>query len=379
MRKETRTMQIVLTLALLAACGRTPPPPGAGQLSAIDAIGSGAAQGFARADRPRSFEFPRDHGPHPEFAIEWWYYTGNLAAADGRRFGFQLTFFRSGLAANAPARDSAWAASSVYMAHFALTDVAGQQFHAFERFSRGAAGLAGAQAAPYRVWVEDWSAEGIGASGLPMRLRAGQGDVAIDLALDGGKPVALQGEQGLSAKGDEPGNASYYYSLTRMPTRGSLRVGAEQYAVEGLSWMDHEFATGALERNTVGWDWLALQLSDGRDLMYAQLRGSAARNRSASLLVDAEGAARTLAPGALQLEVTTYWDSPRTQARYPAGWRLRVPEEGIDLTITPLLADQELPLAIIYWEGAVRITGSARGQPVQGYGYVELTGYTPAR
>jgi predicted secreted hydrolase len=273
--------------------------------------------GFARAIAPREFSFPRDHGPHPEYATEWWYYTGNLDAQDGRHFGFQLTFFRSALAPAPPVRSSDWATTHIYMAHLALADVAGERFYAFERFSRAAAGLAGAQAEPFRVWLEDWSAAGSGPSGERMQLRAAQDGIAIDLALAAARPVVLQGERGLSQKGAEPGNASYYYSLTRMVTQGAISVGGQRYSVRGLSWMDHEFGTGALDRSTVGWDWFAIQLDDGRDLTYAQLRGDGDRRAGFGLLVAADGSTRGLDMDTIRLDVLERWQSQRSGASYP--------------------------------------------------------------
>lgn len=368
---------VFLTLAtlLLAGCGGQNGLPAA-QISAIEAVGGSGAAGFARATAPRPFVFPQDHGPHQDFATEWWYYTGNLDTAEGRHFGFQLTFFRFGLAPKLPERPSDWGTSNIYMAHFALSDVAGTKFYAFDRFSRGAAGLAGAQAEPFRVWLEDWSAEGVGGA-LPMRLRSAQGDAAIDLTLDAGKPVVLQGDRGLSQKSPEPGNASYYYSLTRMPSRGTIRVGGASYEVTGLSWMDREWSTSSLGANLVGWDWFALQLSDGREVMYYQLRdkSGAADSLSSGTIVAADGTTTRFARDEIALEVLDTWASPRSGGRYPARWRLQVPSAQLDLTITPYLADQELPLTTVYWEGASQVAGTAAGQPVGGSGYVELTGY----
>ncbi len=364
-------------ILLVAACSpATPAALPTGQSSAVQSAGGIATAGFARATAPREFVFPQDHGPHPEYAIEWWYYTGNLDTAQGRHFGYQLTFFRIGLTPTPAARTSDFATSNIYMAHFALTDVASQKFYAFERFSRGAAGLAGAQGQPFRVWLEDWEVAGAGADGLPMRLQAAQDGVVIDLTLAGGKPIVLQGDHGLSQKSDEPGNASYYYSLTRMPTRGTIRVGADTSDVSGLSWMDREWSTSALGPNAVGWDWLAVQLSDGRELAYARLRNAAgATIYSDGTLVDPAGGTRRLAPSEVALEASGEWTSPRSGGRYPSGWRLRVPSQALDLTLTPYLADQELALTTAYWEGAVRIEGSAAGAPIGGNGYVELTGY----
>jgi predicted secreted hydrolase len=367
---------LALCLAACAGLGDAQPSETRARLSAVEAAGgAGDVAGFARATAPRPFVFPRDHGPHPEYATEWWYYTGNLDAEDGRHFGFQLTFFRSALAPPAPARPSDWAATNIYMAHLAVSDVEGGQFHAFERFSRAAAGLAGAAGEPYRVWLEDWSAEGSGPQGMTMRLRAAEGDVAIDLSLAADRPPALQGDRGLSQKSATPGSASYYYSLTHMATQGTIGVGGRRYAVRGLSWMDHEFGTGSLEPGTLGWDWFGLQLADGRGLMYARARRADGGAYALGLLIDTDGSTRYLSAADITLDALGAWRSPRSGADYPAGWRLRVPSAGLELRVAPWLADQELPLSVVYWEGAVKIEGTAGGQPIGGNGYVELTGY----
>lgn len=353
------------------------------ELSLAEALGGGettageGSGGFARALGPRVFAFPADHGPHPEYRTEWWYYTGNLDTAAGRHFGFQLTFFRTALRARPRAQPSAWGATQVYMAHFALTDVGGRRFHAVDRVSREALGLAGATASPFRVWVEDWTAEGQGGAGPTMRLRAAQDEVAIDLVVESGKPAVLHGENGFSRKSAEPGNASYYYSLSRMTTRGTIRLGGERHAVTGLSWMDREWSTSALGHDQVGWDWFALQLGDGREVMVYQLRrrDGSVDPASRGTIVRADGGSRGLLPEAIEIEVRGHWASPRDGTRYPARWRLRIPSEGLDLEVTPHLADQELNLGVRYWEGAVRVGGVARGARVDGHGYVELTGY----
>jgi predicted secreted hydrolase len=349
-------------------------------LAVREALG-GSADGYARALTPRPLVFPEDHGPHPDFRTEWWYYTGNVRTAAGRHLGFQLTFFRVALAppsdAVAPARASAWATRQLFIAHFALTDTAGGRFRAVSRVSRGALGLAGAEARPFRVWVEDWSVEGEGAEALPMRLRAAEGDVALDLTLTTTKPVVLQGERGLSRKGAEPGNASHYYSLTRMPATGVIRVGVETLPVTGHAWMDREWSTSALGPDVVGWDWFALQLDDGHDLMVYVLRrrDGSADPFSAGTVVAPDGTARSLAPADVSIETLAWWTSPRTAVRYPAGWRVVVPSLDLQLDVRPRLADQELVVGTRYWEGAVAVTGGSAGQPVAGVGYVELVGY----
>lgn len=367
---------LLLFTLLFAGCfDPAPAPRDTRKLSLSDTLGAEESAGYARALAPRPFVFPADHGPHPEFKTEWWYYTGNLAAADGRRFGYQLTFFRIALTPEPIPRASAWGVNQLTMAHFAVTDVEGKRFVSAERFARNALGLAGAQAAPFRVWLEDWQASGPQQT-FPMRLQSATDQAALDNTLEAGKPLVLQGEQGLSRKSAEAGNASYYYSLTRLPTRGTLRLGDEEFQLVGHSWLDREWSTSALAPDQTGWDWFALQLDDGHELMYYQLRrkDGSADPASAGVWVRPDGSSQGLGQGDLTLESTKTWTSPRG-GRYPAGWRLRVAQEDLDLAIEPLLADQELDVTIRYWEGAVKISGQRNGQPVSGYGYVELTGY----
>lgn len=343
-------------------------------LSVTEAINAQDA-GFKRATEPRAFAFPADHGPHPEYQTEWWYYTGNLDTADGRHFGFQLTFFRRGLTPDPAQRTSDWATRNIYMAHFALSDVSGNQFYAFDRYSRDGAGLAGAQADPFRVWLGAWQASGDPADA--MRMQASQGAVAIDLTARMVKPPVLQGDNGLSQKSQQQGNASYYYSLSRMQTDGTITVNGQPYSVSGLSWMDREWSTSVLDADQVGWDWFALQLDDGSDMMYFQVRSrdGAADPFSSGTLIDAQGQPDRLQRDDVQIDVLDRWRSPRSGAEYPSRWRLRVPSRQLELTIEPYLADQELPLTIVYWEGAVRFSGTRNGQPISGTGYIEMTGY----
>ncbi|HEX7183209.1 MAG TPA: lipocalin-like domain-containing protein [Thermoanaerobaculia bacterium] len=347
-------------------------------LSVAGALRAADDRGYAKALEPREFRFPADHGPHPEFRTEWWYYTGNLATREGRRFGFQLTFFRSALAPEMPERRSEWATRQAYLAHFTVTDVAGERFRSFERWSRGSVGLAGAQGEPFRVWVQYWSAEAVRGQAPPMRLRAAEDGVAVDLVLRQGKPPVLQGERGLSRKSDEPGNASYYYSLTRMPAAGTILLGDERFAVTGAVWMDREWSTSALGTDQVGWDWFALQLSDGSDLMLYQLRrkDGSADPASRGTVIGPAGESRALELDDFALEVLDRWESQDSGARYPSRWRLRIPSEGLELTITPVLADQELDVSFRYWEGAVEMEGTHKGRPVRGRGYMEMTGYS---
>lgn len=344
--------------------------------AAVTLLSDVSEEAYERAMTPRPFVFPTDHGPHPGFRQEWWYYTGNLQTSDGRHFGYQLTFFRFALAPHAPARKSNWTADQVYLAHFALSDVSGKRFYQWERSSRAALGLAGAEAQPFRVWLEDWSVTG--EPGLSMTLRAQTPEVGIELHLSNAKPIVLQGEKGLSQKGAAPGNASYYYSYTRMPSTGTVRVGEERHEVTGTSWMDREWSSSALEKEQAGWDWFALQLDSGEELMFYKLRrrDGTIDVHSRGVWVDAAGAARPLRRDELWLEVGTEWLSPNSGARYPAAWRLQVPVLQLDLRVQPYLPDQEIQQRFRYWEGAVAVEGRRGAEPVAGSGYVELVGYS---
>lgn len=368
-----------LAILLTGYCNRPPLKP-PGNITVGSALGGGDDAGYQRAYEPRPLQFPADHGPHPDFRNEWWYVTGNLADAAGRQLGYQLTLFRIALAPIPPAADSAWRTNQVYMGHFALTDVAGNRHYGFERFSRGAMGLAGAQATPFRVWLEDWALTGVESDAFPLRVHAQEGDIAIDLTLNATRPVVVQGDRGLSQKSAEPGNASYYYSYTRLPTQGVVSVGDQRFTVSGASWLDREWSTSALGPDQSGWDWFALQLDDGRDLMFYRLRrkDGGMDPFSRGVLVAAGGQARLLRWDEVDLQPLGEWTSPKNGDRYPAGWRLRVPAEKLDLTITPKVADQEMRLTVRYWEGAVAVTGHTGDKPTHGQGYLEMTRYEPS-
>ena len=247
-------------------------------LSVAEAVNSGG-EGFRRVTEPREFHFPEDHGPHPDYALEWWYFTGNLDTPDGRHFGYELTFFRVGLTADAMERSSSWAAKQMYTAHFALTDVEEGKFYSFERYSRDALDLAGAVGSPFRVWLEDWSVHSTTGRMLPVRLNASEASLEIDLLLSSEKGIVLNGESGFSRKGNNRGEASYYYSMTRLPTEGTVTLNGQSHTVNGLSWLDREWSSTQLSEEHEGWDWFALQLSDGRDVMYGVLRPGQRRRK----------------------------------------------------------------------------------------------------
>ena len=334
-------------------------------------------KGFARALRPQKFSFPSDHGPHNPYRSEWWYFTGNLKNPQGRKFGYELTFFRFALKAQMPESRSAWRSNQMYMAHLTLTDVESGTFYTDERKSREGNDLAGASNKKYQVWLYDWSAKTEGEADFPLRLKAKSNDFAIDLLLTSKKRYVLQGDEGLSQKSREPGNASYYYSYPRLETEGSVSVAGKQFLVTGTSWMDREWSTSALSDEQSGWDWFALQLSDNTELMFYRLRrkdGQPDSNSSGSFVL-ADNTKITLKKDDIAIKNLDSWKSPHSEITYPSSWRVTVPGQSLDVEIVPLINDQELNVSYRYWEGAVSVTGTKNGKPIEGKGYVELAGY----
>jgi predicted secreted hydrolase len=374
-RLSPLALAILAITTLMAACTQSPPNPQQASLTGLVTTTSGD---FARAQSPRKFSFPLDHGPHPDYQTEWWYFTGNLDAADGRHFGFELTFFRRALvpADESIQRPSDWAVQQVYMAHFAITDVKSGEFRYFQRLERGAAGLAGATADPlFQVWLDDWRVEQVG----PQRysLHAALGELGLDLTMDDATGPVLQGNQGYSQKGPHPGNASYYYSLPRMISSGDISLHGQTYSVSGISWMDHEWSSSALSSGQVGWDWFGLQLDDGSELMVYDLRRADGRvdDTSSGSLIAPDGKVLHLNQSDFHIQALSSWRSPDSGSVYPSGWEIQVPSAGLALKVEPYLEDQELRVAFTYWEGAVRVSGERDGKQLSGKGYVELTGY----
>jgi predicted secreted hydrolase len=341
--------------------------------------------GFARATTVIPFNFPADHAAHPEFQTEWWYNTGNLATADGRRFGIHYTIFRRALLPTAPNRESDWGAGQIYFSDLAIADIEANQFIYYERFARGALGLAGGQPDPehgVKIWIEDWQIIGTDPQASAFRLKAQQGRIGLDLIIRPSKKPTLQGDRGLSVKSSEPGNASYYYSLTRNQAEGTITVDGEVFPVTGYTWYDHEFSTSVLGDEALGWDWFSIQLDNNRELMLFQIRqrDGGVEPTSHGKLIEADGSSRELSLTDYTITALGQWASTKTGAVYPSGWRVTVnaPSGPIDLTITPLMLNQELNTTTAYWEGASKVSGTDNGQPVGGYGYVELTGYNRA-
>ena len=370
---------VSITLLLLSCAPPTVPSAEVQVPDVPTSINAEIPPGFVAADGSRMLSFPQDFGAHEDFRTEWWYYTGNLQTPERRYFGFELTIFRVGLVSptvELPS-DSQWYDHSLYFAHFAVSDIAHEKFYTFERYSRPGPGLAGAQAAPYRVWIEDWNISER-ASGV-YRLQASQAEVSLDLTLTDEMGVVLHGENGYSRKGEDITNASYYYSQPRLRADGFVQVGGVQYRVNGLAWKDHEFSTSVLDKNQIGWDWFSLQFEDGPALMLFQLRerdgGTSAS--SSGTFIDANGIPQPLQKNDFEITVLDQWRSPHTQGVYPSAWKIQLNKSDCVLEIHPWMADQELNFpTVTYWEGAVRFEGVCNGVPARGNGYVELTGYT---
>jgi predicted secreted hydrolase len=324
------------------------------------------------------YQFPRDHFDHPEFRTEWWYYTGNLRAQDGRRFGFELTFFRHGVDRTQRETPSVWDVRDAWMAHFAVSDIDGDKFHHAERMNRAGAGQAGVDANRGLVWNGNWRVQS-------NKLFATARGFTVDLQFQPKKAPVIHGINGVSQKSAGVGRASHYISLTRLQTSGSIEVDGRKFQVEGLSWMDHEFFTHSLEENQQGWDWFSLQLEDGSELMLYRLRrkDGSVEPYSSGTFVGADGKTRHLASNEYTLQPgTETWTSPVTKGRYPLRWTIRVPALGIEAATTTRLKQQEIigrsAGSPAYWEGAVEVEGTRDGEPWRGSGYLEMTGYSGA-
>jgi predicted secreted hydrolase len=345
-------------------------------------LGIGACIAAEPADWRRAaagwkYEWPRDHGAHRDFKTEWWYFTGNLRAAGGRKFGYQLTFFRQGtrLPAAPPAR-SRFVVPDLKFGHFTITDVAKRRFLFSQELMRGAFGDAGFEDGARLAWLGGWSlAQETDGS---FRIKASEPDRSLDLHLVPQKPWVVHGKDGVSIKAERPGHASHYYSGTRLRSSGRLTVEGSAFEVEGESWFDHEWATNQLAPDQAGWDWFSVQLDDGSELMLYRLRKNDGTIDAASsgTYVDASGATRHLAVNEMEVTATKRWRSARSGADYPIAWNVRIPSLQIDLVVSTPVENQELVLQpITYWEGLIDVTGSRIGRAVRGHGYLELTGY----
>ncbi|MCO6449203.1 MAG: carotenoid 1,2-hydratase [Caldilineales bacterium] len=376
-RRSRRWLIIGLSLALLVASvflyqsRQTQPALGA----EIIASNTRPAAGFRQAMPGIPLNFPADHGAHPDYQTEWWYFTGNLQDETGGRWGYQFTIFRRALTTESSIRDSEWAGNQVYLAHFALTDAAGQKHQAWERFSRAGADMAGAEAKPLRVWLEDWQVHEVAPDEFELTAQAD--DIALNLSLVAQKGPVLHGDEGYSRKGAKPGNASFYYSFPRLKSSGVLKTSGGEASVEGWSWMDHEWSTSALGEGQAGWDWFSIQLDNEWELMVFQLRDAdgSIDEFSSGTLINPAGETLDLGPDDFEIKVNDFWRSPQDGVDYPGAWTIELPTQALTVKLRPLVKDQEMLLSTRYWEGAVSIEGGYSGQAVRGYGYAELTGY----
>jgi predicted secreted hydrolase len=339
------------------------------------AMTSSSASDFRIATAGYEFEFPRDHGAHPEYRTEWWYYTGHLRTAGGKRYGFEVTFFRVAVAPPGSARQSAWDLGHIMPAHFAITDVGAKKFRYYEKLNRSSAFTADAATGRLDVFNEAWRAT-TNPDGS-WRLTAAAGKDSIDLTLRSRKQPAIHGVDGVSIKAEGTGYASHYYSMTRLEATGS--VNGER--ASGQAWMDHEFGSSALRENQQGWDWFSLQLDNESEVMLYVMRktdGSPDVTSSGSIITS-DGRVIPIRREQMRITPLARWRSPKSGATYPMGWRVELPTYRVSLTVRPVMREQELmtegSTRVTYWEGAVDVSGSFADSPVRGEGYVELTGY----
>jgi predicted secreted hydrolase len=373
--KHSKGFYILLFILMLLAGGGCRPVETDG-INIVRALSDDAGGDcFDAAAQPADIKFPKDHGPHPSFQTEWWYYTGNLHTDAGRHFGYQLTFFRRALACEpsdtTAVGSSQWRTRQLYFAHFAVTDTRENRFYASSRMNRQSLGIAGSSAVPFAVWVDNWSANGTLDQTV---LTAREKKIHLNLQLTREAVPVLQGDRGLSRKGPGDTNASYYYSFPRLTTRGTLTLGTQTHTVAGSSWFDHEWSTTALGRDVTGWDWFSFHLKDGRNLMVCQIRDTAGRSNGYGFgsLSRPDGTYEILTADQFIITPTGYWTSPTTGNRYPGEWEIHLPGKALALQVVPVIPDQEHTHMVVYWEGAVKTAGT---KGVQGRGYAELTGY----
>lgn len=365
--------------------GQTQPSDFSGSAdSHIGLLSSEGADGFVRVIGPREFVFPPDHGFHPEFLSEWLYFTGLVQGTGGEVYGYQLTFFRFSLT---PAiydtnlfDSTPFARSGILMGHFAVTDVTANNYWFFERFSREGAGIGGMNAnRGVQIWIDNWTVVYRPDGMWNLSASAGEGPdaIAIKLELKSDSAPLLHGNQGYSRKGPEEGQANYYYSIVNLNTNGTFFSGEQKVAVEGISWMDHEWGTSALPANSTGWDWFGLQLEDGTSLMTAKIRlkGGGSEPSFKSTLLTADGLSHQLNQSQVAIRTNSHWQSPSTGTIYPASWTLSILDFDLECQVDPLVSDQEFRGSSIYWEGAVSADCLVGGNLVKGSGYAELTGY----
>jgi len=325
------------------------------------------------------YEFPRDHHVHRDFKTEWWYFTGNLFDAEGRRFGYELTFFRHGIqpAAERDPNASRFIVDDLKFAHLAISDVSGRAFRFEQKNSRGAFGEAGFDKGAELAWIENWSVTATADNEWDIAATGTAG--AIRLRLRFAKPPVIHGENGISVKAAGGASASHYYSLPRLESAGEVTVNNETRAVRGETWFDHEWSSSQLGRGEVGWDWLCLQFDGGAELMLYRMRleNGEVEPSSSGTWIEPGGTSVHLRASDFRMTPSAFWKSKESGGRYPVEWQVDLPGRSVKFTVKPALEDQELRLGpVTYWEGAVDACGTREGKPMKGRGYLELTGYT---
>ncbi|MFK3795402.1 MULTISPECIES: lipocalin-like domain-containing protein [unclassified Pseudomonas] len=360
---NAKALVLVLMTLLLSACDKPEEEKGFAGLA-------DDAASYAQVTPGTPLMFPRDHGAHNDFRIEWWYVTANLKDADGQSFGVQWTLFRNALprSASAPEDNHGWSNRNLWMGHAAVTSA--DEHYAAERYARGGVGQAGVTLAPFTAWIDDWVLGSHASVENPltdMQLHARGPQFNYSLHLTSSKPLVLQGKQGFSQK-SEQGQASYYYSQPFFQADGSIEIDGKAYQVSGPAWLDREWSSQPLTENQTGWDWFSLHLKDGADVMLYRMRQKDGEPYLTGTWINADGSTELLAARDIEL---TPEDTTEVDGRdMPTRWTVKIPGKGVNVSVEALNPLAWMDLQIPYWEGPVQISGSQ-----QGVGYLEMTGY----
>ncbi len=344
----------------------------------LTSIGLVSAREFKQALPGYVFAFPKDHASHDAFKTEWWYYTGHLVSNDNKHYGYELTFFRTGVDSSSSPKASPWDVKDIFLAHFAITDENNRTFHYFEKLNRSGLNSSGAKLDHYYVFNENWSVEQLGDRFV---LRADTPEFGLHLCLNSAKPPVVHGQNGVSQKASCKGCASHYYSMTRLKSDGYLYLNGQSVPVTGTSWMDHEFGSNQLTAEQVGWDWFSVQLNNNSELMLYVMKktNDEIDTNSSGTIIYSDGSSKHISQSDFSIKSNRVWKSPHTSGIYPVDWTIKVPSEKLELTLIPTLDDQELRTAkstgVSYWEGATSVKGTVAGKSVGGQAYVEMTGY----
>jgi predicted secreted hydrolase len=358
--------------------GVSPPTENGSPRDALAAWLKETEQFFPREMKAKPFAFPRDHGPHPDAPLEAWEFSGTLATPEGRQFGFQWSLFRLGLRPDEPQRKSAWATREVYRGLFTVSDEADRRFHSFERFGRAALGLAGSEAVPQRIWLENWT---MAVSQVPggtavFDLSAASEDITLRLRLASIKTPVVPGDGGFLGQGGN--NRLRAYFLSRLQAKGSVEINRVSHAVTGQAWLTRTWGSALPPGGQTALNRYQIQLDDGREIVALQLhrRDDSAEPINSGFWIEKDGHTKLMERDDLKIEATGHWVSAKTGARYPVRWKILLPRERLELDLLPLLEGQEVKASQRTWSGSVRVTGKIDGSDsVSGSGFVDLSGY----